>query len=112
MTMFVITIIGIVLVSLGAILFLADYQSKSRPGSTKTLKFKMVTGDIYINLIEDDEGNRTMTYTTNIYNPSKENVYSLIENQRTGIYNEMLKWLSYDTDKYPDVTSVHGVSYE
>ena len=108
---FSIVVAGLAIIAAGGTVLYVNYQSTSRPGTTKTLKFKFEYNVVYINLIEDENGNRTTTYTTNA-GWSKEQVYRKIETLKTGVYNQIIKWISYDTDHYPDVSDVYGVCYE
>jgi hypothetical protein len=108
---FSVVVAGLAIIAAGGTVLYVNYQSTSRPGTTKTLKFKFQYDVVYVNLIEDENGNRTMTHTSST-NWSKEQIYLKIERQRTGVYNQILKWMSYDTDQYPDVSDVYGVCYE
>ena len=105
---FVASIIGFAVLAVGGGFIYYSHNSVSRPGSTKTLKFKFQYDVVNINLIEDENGNRTITYTTST-GWSKEQVYLKLERNKTGVYNQIIKWISYDTDHYPDVSDVYGV---
>ena len=81
--------------------------------SVKVLKLAFTqSGDIFVNMIEyEDKRSISYSYKTSGMLKNDNDVDDLIRRHLTGIHNHLKLWLNFDINTYPDVTSIHGVSY-
>ena len=84
-----------------------DYSTGPK---VKTLKINLPSFDVFVNMIEY-ENTRQIDYVYSWPNATDEYVENRIKLFKIAIYNHCMLWLNYDINTYPDVSSVHGVSY-